>query len=337
MDLKTYLAMMLGTALIITTVYLSDEAEGSSAQPKLSEFMRKHGKEYSSPLELEYRLGVFAANLKFIERENAKEKPFKVGVNAFADLSWDEFKSFYLMKPAPNPSFGVRASGAVFDIIEGRKDWVEEGKVSPVKNQGYCGSCWAFSAIGAMESALAVATGKIESLSAQELVDCSASYGNSGCNGGMPSFAYEYIIDHKIAYEKDYPYVSYEKACSVKPRMAKASLSGYEFLKNISQKGIVDMLMRAPVSIGLEAKQDFMFYTSGVYTSDEECGQALNHAVLLTGYDATQETGFFNIQNSWGVNWGDNGFARIGFGTQPTGTCGMINKEDLVPLVQPPA
>jgi C1A family cysteine protease len=164
-------------------------------------------------------------------------------------------------------------------------DWRDCKVVTPVKNQGMCGSCWAFSTTGSMESFLAITTKTLPNLSEQELVDCSRSYGNYGCNGGLMTGAYNYIKDHKLATEKDYPYKARTNRCARKDTGDRYTVSSYQVMTrgNANVSGLTAMLKKGPVSVAIEVRSDFQLYHSGVYAFKKSCGRALNHGVLLVG------------------------------------------------------
>jgi C1A family cysteine protease len=206
---------LIGTLAIATiglTLYITAENKPVSnlaAQYQFNTFLNTHGKSYESAEEREYRFGVFQENLKNIE-EWKKTRTFEVGVNQFSDLTWDEFKNGYLMEPTENEFVGGEDIVSPVNPI----DWRDKKVVTPVKNQGQCGSCWAFSTTGSMEGAYALKTGNLVSFSEQQLVDCSRAYGNYGCNGGLMHAAYNYIIKEGGLYtEEAYPYKGINDKC----------------------------------------------------------------------------------------------------------------------------
>jgi cathepsin L len=209
-------------------------------------------------------------------------------------------------------------------------DWVINGAVTPVKNQGQCGSCWSFSTTGAIEGIHAINTGKLVSLSEQQLVDCSTSYGNQGCDGGMPIWAYEYVIQNGgICAEDAYAYTASDGTCHTCTPVAQ--ISGYVNVTSNSANALRVALDQQPVSVVIEADQSiFQFYSTGVITTG--CGNKLDHAVLAVGYGTTQSgQSYFKIKNSWGPTWGDQGY--VYFGADATsnaenggsGTCGVLS------------
>ncbi|KAF4706113.1 hypothetical protein FOZ63_028046 [Perkinsus olseni] len=179
-------------------------------------FQRKHGKRYRDKEEESKRAAIFKANLEYIEEVNSQNLPYKLGVNEYADLSFEEF-SAQMLRPIKvdekmKEKMLVQAEDDAMDL-PASVDWREKNVLNPIKNQGDCGSCWAFSATGALEAQHAIATGKLLSLSEQQLVDCSTDYGNKGCNGGIMDAAYNYTQHHGIDQESTYPYNAGDNKC----------------------------------------------------------------------------------------------------------------------------
>jgi C1A family cysteine protease len=193
-------------------------------------------------------------------------------------------------------SVSVKPPTTVGDV-----DWVASGKVSNVKNQASCGSCWAFSAIAALESAYLI-KGTTVLLSEQQLVDCSGSYGNYGCNGGWMDSAFQYIIDHGITTETAYPYVAKNQVCQTDSGSYK--LSG--FVDVAGCDNLFNALNQQPVSVAVDAS-NWSPYRSGVFSN---CGTSVNHGVLLVGAN----TDYWKIKNSWGTSWGESGYIRLARG-----------------------
>jgi len=331
MAIKTFLLASLAIAAATTAIYLSFSAPVNN-KTYLNSFMehkKKYNKLHANREDLEYRYSVYVDNMKFIEEHNSKGKSYILGENQFSDLTFEEFSQKYLTQPIDNEVKLNHRS----QLKDGQVDWVSQGKVSRVKNQQACGSCWAFSTIGALESAFAIQKNINVELSEQELVDCSSSYGNNGCNGGIMSLAFDYIQDNKVSTEKDYVYTAADDDCKAEEYTEKYGINSYNVIDPIDVTGLVTALEKQPVSVAIEVRRDFMHYTSGVYVSDSSCGNALNHGVLAVGYKNTGGESYFKVKNSWGSAWGESGFIRMAIGSG-SGTCGIANETDVYPLVQ---
>ena len=294
-------------------------------------FVAKFGRAYASPSEVEFRRRVFAQHLATIEAHNAKGKSFTMGVNQFTDLTYEEMFSFYVSQQTlDNTEFTTVSAN---DVPKDKADWNACGKVAAVKNQGQCGSCWAFSAVGALESFYAIKDNtsgdKIQQFAEQDLVDCSKKQGNNGCNGGLMNYAYDYVKANKISNEADYAYTARDGKCRKVARTA--TLSAYKYLPTVDVAGLLTSIKAQPVAIAMEVIHDFFHYKSGIYKPSAACGGSLNHGVLAVGFDTTVSDSFVLIKNSWGTTWGESGFVRMAVGTG-AGTCGIANKWDVLPV-----
>lgn len=290
-------------------------------------FARRYGKRYDSVGEIRRRFGIFVENLELIRTSNRMGRPYTLGVNEFADITWEEFRDQHL-GASQTCSATLKGNHKVTDVVlPDTKDWREAGIVSPVKNQGSCGSCWTFSTTGALEAAYTQLTGKSISLSEQQLVDCATDYNNFGCHGGLPSQAYEYIkYNGGLDTEEAYPYLGVNSICKFKPESV-----GVKVVDSVNiTQGAEDELKHAvgvvrPVSVAFEVVRGFRFYKSGVYTSDT-CGSSpmdVNHAVLAVGYGVEDGIPYWLIKNSWGTQWGDDGYFKMEMGKNMCGiaTC----------------
>ncbi|XP_070687246.1 pro-cathepsin H-like [Pempheris klunzingeri] len=278
-------------------------------------WMAQHNKTYSTN-EYNERLQIFTENKRRIDKHNAGNHSFTMGLNQFSDMTFDEFKKAFLWSEPQNCSATkgnyISSNGPHPDSI----DWRKKGKyVTDVKNQGSCGSCWTFSTTGCLESVTAINTGKLTPLSEQQLVDCAQDFNNHGCNGGLPSQAFEYIMYSKgLMTEQDYPYTAYDGKCVYKPDMAAAfvkevmNITAYNEMEMVDAVGTLN-----PVSFAFEVTSDFMQYSQGVYTSTEchNTTDKVNHAVLAVGYGKENGSPYWIVKNSWGTRWGIDGYFLI--------------------------
>jgi len=205
-------------------------------------------------------------------------------------------------------------------------NWYTKGAVTPIKNQGQCGSCWAFSTTGSLEGVNFIYNGgNLLSFSEQQLVDCSDSYGNQGCDGGLMDQAFQYVEAQGIELESTYPYVAVDQNCAYNASATVFKNTGYTDNPANNQATLAAAVVKNPVSIAIEADQPvFQLYTSGVITSSS-CGTSLDHGVLAVGYGTDGKQPYWQVKNSWGAAWGNQGFVWIGksSSTSSPGICGI--------------
>lgn len=332
--MKLQIVLLASLALLTTGIFYLSSRNGEKKYFKeFLAFKAKFQKLHTSPSDLTYRYTVFAQNMKLIEKVNNSNKSYKLGINHFTDWTFDEFKQKYL-SPITLPKQMTLETGNEPEW-KGQKDWRITGNVTRVKNQEQCGSCWAFSTTGSLESAYSIFKREEIELSEQELVDCSTSYGNHGCNGGLMPMAFEYIRDNSLALGSDYRYTGRDESCKRNTKQERYGVTGYETISPININGLMIALEKQPVSVAIEVQQDFMHYKSGVYENDN-CGDALNHGVLAVAYanDGTVDEGYVVIKNSWSAMWGDKGFAKMAVGTPGgRGTCGIANQAAVYPTL----
>jgi C1A family cysteine protease len=303
-----------------------------------NKFITDYDKTYDTPEEYTNAYNAFRDNLDYIRLFNTFNNNMndmssvKLDVNEFADINPLKFKhkSSGLLSGRGHcsPKFVFAAHMSNTSSVPDSVDWVEKGGVTPVKNQGQCGSCWAFSTTGAIEGAIFAKHGKLENLSEQELVDCGKNTGNEGCNGGLMDDAFKYVEKNGLAFENDYPYEGKDDSCRINKVNNTAPythLTGFVNVHSMDEVALKAAVAQQPVSIAIEADQImFQFYRSGVFS---HCGNKnLDHGVLIVGY-GTSEDGvpYWKVKNSWGKSWGSDGYILLKRNEEAghLGTCGL--------------
>jgi len=324
---------LLFVAVIVPAISIPVRS-GTDCRLEFEDFKEHHRKVYSSDSEHEHRLGAFCASLKEIEEINAAKLTWKAGLNEYSDLTEAEFLERFTMRQTQNCSATSYSTDVSSFVSFGTDppvaiDWRNEtcgetSCVSMVKNQGSCGSCWTFSTVAALEAIHAINTKLMLLFSEQQLVDCAEAFNNHGCNGGLPSQAFEYVRYAGGLYKmEDYPYVCGDGHC--KPVSGKCQFHHKKskigvHVSNVanftpgdedSMKAVVGV--HHPISVAFEVVGDLRHYASGVYSSkDCQSGpDTVNHAVLAVGYGEEDGTPFWTIKNSWGFGWGDNGYFKM--------------------------
>ena len=290
-------------------------------------FQERFSKRYSSFEEVEQRFAIFRDNFVAILKHNSDiTQNFTLGVNQFTDLTPQEFREQYVggLK-AEVGSYGCKTFSSTASGAPSSIDWRSKNAVTSVKDQGQCGSCWTFSATGAVEGAWAISKGQLVDLSEQELVDCATgiSYGSHGCNGGQMEGAFKFVIEHGQCSLASYPYTAKDGNC--KSCSAVAHISSCSDVKPNDQVSLKAAVAQQPVAVAISADtMIFQSYSSGVITS-ANCYTSLNHGVLAVGYGTENGQDYWLVKNSWGTSWGNNGYVKIAksSSTNDAGVCGI--------------
>jgi C1A family cysteine protease len=330
---KVFAVALLGLALANAAVFKEEEY-----QFLFTKFMQQYEKKYSAD-QFFFRYTVFKANMDKIYLGNKQGKSYTLGMNEMGDMTHEEFKatklgyrhidrSFIRSKNLASKTPGAKGTPtcpAPTASVDSQ-DWVGAGAVTPIKNQGQCGSCWSFSTTGSVEGDVFIEAGVLTSLSEQQLVDCSTAQGNQGCNGGLMDDAFQYIISNGgLTTEAGYPYTATgPNTCNVQTPLA-STITSYCDVSQGDESALVDAVAQQPVSVAIEADQScFQFYSGGVM-SDPSCGTQLDHGVLAVGFGVDGGQKYWNVKNSWGSSWGNNGYIMLGrqVDGQPSGVCGI--------------
>jgi len=314
--------------LFLSLVLLFTVAEicfGASLNAEFASFKKENNKQYEDAIEEAFRKGVFAANLEKINKHNEEyaqgDHSWKMSVNRFADLTHDEFLEMLTLEvpdmPKSNQKYQMQAQS-----MAGSVDWRDSGCVGNVKDQGSCGSCWAFGAVASVEFECCMASNNKDQLSEQQVVDCDNR--NSGCNGGWYDTAWQYMMEEGgIETTSDYPYTARGGSCKADSNKFECTVTGCEGGPNngaCDNSGLVGdeeelkkMLNDRAVAVAVDASP-FQFYSSGIL--DCRNYHSLNHAVFAVGYE---DGSHYTIKNSWGASWGESGYVRVGMGGNPCG------------------
>uniref|UniRef100_A0A0E0GZ11 Peptidase C1A papain C-terminal domain-containing protein n=1 Tax=Oryza nivara TaxID=4536 RepID=A0A0E0GZ11_ORYNI len=311
------------------------------AEAHFASFERRFGRTYRDAGERAYRMSVFAANLRRARRHQRLDPTATHGVTKFSDLTPGEFRDRFLglRRPSLEGLVGGEPHEAPILPTDGLPDdfdWREHGAVGPVKDQGSCGSCWSFSTSGALEGAHFLATGKLEVLSEQQMVDCDhecdASESracDSGCNGGLMTTAFSYLMKSGgLQSEKDYPYAGRENTCKFDKSKIVAQVKNFSVISVNEDQIAANLVKHGPLAIAINAAY-MQTYIGGV-SCPFICGRHLDHGVLLVGYGSAgyapirfKEKPYWIIKNSWGENWGEKGYYKICRGPHDKNKCGV--------------
>nr|ACU82389.1 cathepsin L 1 [Pheronema raphanus] len=310
------MSFLIASYCILAITFACEDRLDKSLDTDWKIWKATHKKVYYTLIEENFRRLIWEDNLSTFNEMNSRGLSYTLGTNEFADMTSKEFVE---IMNGYKPELRIDKLEDVNEVknyssikLSDSVDWRSKGAVTPVKNQGQCGSCWAFSSTGSLEGQYFINNDKLLSFSESELVDCSRRYGNNGCKGGLMDNAFRYWEVYKEELESDYPYVAKDGPCRYSQDKGVTTISSYKNVPHFSQISLQDAVRTiGPISVAMDAShKSFQLYHSGVY-SESECSQTkLDHGVLVVGYGTSSEP-FWLVKNSWGAGWGMDGYFEI--------------------------
>jgi len=277
-------------------------------------YKAQFGKKFAQKEET-VRRAIFESNVELIRLHNLEFDlglhTYTLGLNQFADMTSEEFQAQFLgykqsQKQMSASTFLPPANVQIPDSV----DWRTQGYVTDIKDQGQCGSCWAFSTTGSLEGQYFKKSGKLVPMSEQQLVDCSTAQGNEGCNGGLMDQAFDYIKIKGVETEDCYPYTASDDTCTYNASCVVTKVSGYTDIKSGSETDLASAIATVgPISVAIDASHNsFQLYKSGIYNEPKCSSTQLDHGVLAVGYGTQGGKDYYIVKNSWGTVWGTKGY-----------------------------
>jgi len=309
-------------ALLVGLVAAFSEQE---YQDTFTQWMHEHNRVYASH-EFFQRYNSFKWNMDFVNKWNSENSQTVLGLNNMADLSNEEYQKIYLGTHIDVTDTYVPVVETQVEPAAVNVDWRTSGAVTGIKDQGQCGSCWSFSSTGAIEGISKIKRGSLVSVSEQNLMDCSTSYGNQGCNGGLMTSAFKYVVANKgIDTEASYPYTMASQACRFSTANVGATITNYKTVAAGSESALVTAIISQPVSVAIDASHNsFQLYKSGIYYESACSSSRLDHGVLAIGYGTDTTGDYYIVKNSWGTSWGTAGY--INMARNRNNNCGIATQ-----------
>nr|ACG25394.1 thiol protease SEN102 precursor [Zea mays] len=325
------LALMFACSLLLAGTAFSDDTIAIPLLERFKAWQAEYNRTYATPEEFQQRFMIYSENVRFIKTMNqlSTGSSYELGENQFTDLTEEEFKDTYLMKldeqppaaEAMGPTVGTMSTAGMSNgnntgEAPNSVDWRTKGAVTRVKDQQQCGSCWAFATVASIEGVHQIKTGRLVSLSEQEIVDCDRGGNDNGCRGGSPRSAMEWVTRNGgLTTESDYPYVGSQRQCmSGKLGHHAARIRGYQAVQRNNEAELERAVAERPVAVFIDASRAFQFYKSGVFSGPCDT-TTVNHVVTVVGYGSTgSDSGgrkYWIVKNSWGQGWGENGYVRM--------------------------
>lgn len=313
---------------LLTASYLLIGGGDDPVEQEFQMFLGQYGRNYYNEEEYQFRFSIFKTNYEYINKVNSQKKSYTLAMNKFGDWSDEEFDRLLNFTPYENKAEAYVPSNVA---IKESVDWVEEGTVNPIQDQGSCGSCYAFAALASIEHETSFFHKDVLKYSEQQVVDCSTEefgYENLGCDGGFMPYVYDYLTETQGCLAEEYPYTGNgddtcrESECETKDFI----VHDYQEVPANSAQAFKETAQYSVIATGITAgHKDFTYYKEGVFDLDD-CSTENNHAVAVVGYGTDENGGdYIKIRNSWGANWGEAGYMRLSTKNDAEGgVCGVF-------------